>query len=816
MKLKARLTGKAGEGKWLAVTVLLTAALSVFLLRTYLFRGYDFLSTGIMNDLIRANLPTYTHIYDSISSGGNFWSWKMGIGTSIFSHAGAILDPFVYILFLFGRDNIQSMFIWYQIAKFIAEAVACYYYLRYFHLDQPVCAFGSTLYAFSGYSVIMGNNFVLGTICVFCPLYLLGIERLLKENRFGLLLITLTATCLYSYYYFYISGIVCVIYLTIRFLMENGWKLKHLTIELVKLAILGVVSVGLSAFVVLPQLQWTSGSARLNSGKDTSFGFEMLIPGGQKMATAVARTFNLNLIGDAVETPYYGLFNDYFQMSTFVTAAWIPLCGQYLASCDGRKRGRFFAISAMCLYASSTSIFAFAANAFSTVSYRWMFILSVLIVLVCMLGVQAIVNHRGFYRKTLYISIVLALLLCGAATTYMYRTKGLYWYDYRTAIVTVIAVMMGLVTIDFVIFVGQRSTGKRLHTVCMLGCSLLAVLILFCESGLNYRSWYSLEPQKNGVPTGQKLYYDSSYDAIRAIQEKDASFYRINKDFDSVVTSGIDSDNDAMVQGYMGLRSYNPVNNSKYISFLMANDVYVVCPLNISNYSSNGIAPADVKGPDLNYINGVYDRYNLMSYLGVKYYVTRDPQKNLPENFEYLFQEQDCYVYLNTEYLPLAFTRSQTVDEAAFGALSTTEKEEVLLNAVVTQAGGKTQYDVLGTNLELAQMQQAAFELVSFDDDVVCFNLTVPMDAEYMVTSVPFDNDWSVYIDGHRVNTEEVNNGMLGVKLGQEYTGKTLNVELIYRPKALYTGCIISIITLGAILVYLPLKKKRSGRKDSH
>lgn len=814
--MKARLNGKAGEGKWLAVTVLMTMALSVFLLRTYLFRGYDFLSTGIMDDLIRANLPTYTHIYDSIMSGGNFWSWRMGIGTSMFSHADVIFDPFVYILFLFGRDNIQSMFIWYQIAKLLAEAVACYYYLRYFHLDQPICAFGSTLYAFSGYSVIMGNNFALGTICVFCPLYLLGIERLLKENKFGLLLITLTATCLNSYYYFYISGIVCAIYLTIRFLMENGWKMKHLAMELVKLAILGVVSVGLSAFIVLPQLQLTSGSARLNSGKDAAFNLDMLKLDKEKMATAVARTFNLNLLGDAVDTPYYGLFNDYFQLSTFVTAAWIPLCGQYLAGCDGKRRGRFLVVFALCLYASSTPIFAFVANAFSTVNYRWMFILSVLMVLACMLGVQAVINHRGFYRKTLYISIVLALLICGAATFYMYDTKGLYWYDYRTAIKTVIAVMMGLVAIDFFIFVGQLCTGKQLHAVCMLGCLLLAVFTLFCESGLNYRSWYSLEPRKNGVPTGQRLYYDSSYDAIRAIQEKDVTFYRINKDFDSIVTRGIDSDNDAMVQDYMGLKSYNSVNNSKYISFLTANDVYVVCPLGISYYSSNGIAPADVKGPDLNFINGVYDRYNLMSYLGVKYYVTKDPQKNLPESFEYLFQEQDCYVYLNTEYLPLAFTRSQVVDGAAFDSLSSTEKEEVLLNAVVTQAGGKTQYDVLGTNLELAQMQQAAFELVSFEDDVVCFNLTVPMDAEYMVTSVPFDNDWSVYIDGNRVNTEEVNNGMLGVKLGQEYTGKLLNVELVYRPKAFYTGCAITIITLGVILVYLPLKKRYSDSKDSY
>ena len=48
----------------------------------------------------------------------------------------------------------------------------------------------------------------------------------------------------------------------------------------------------------------------------------------------------------------------------------------------------------------------------------------------------------------------------------------------------------------------------------------------------------------------QANYMDSSADIIRELMEKDRSFYRINKDFDSVVCSyDQNSCNDAMVQG---------------------------------------------------------------------------------------------------------------------------------------------------------------------------------------------------------------------------------------------------------------------------
>ncbi len=803
------LTLRKKDTTWLIITVLSTLAFCVVLLRTFIFKGYDFLSTGIMNDLIRANLPTYYQMYDSVFSGGNFWSWRMGIGTSMFTHADVVFDPFTYILFLGGRDNIQHMFLWYQIAKFLTEAVVCFFYLRYFKLDRPVCSLGAVLYAVSGYSVIMGNNFVLGTICVFCPLYLLGIERFLQEGKAKLLAISLIATCLYSYYFFFISGILCVIYLVIRFLMIKGWKVKELLLLLMKLALMGVVSICLSAFILLPQVQLTMNTARTGSGKDTVMSAEMFFINLECLATAFARSFNLNLLGDAVNTDYYGFRQDYFQFTTYVTAAWIPLAGQYLAGCNWKKRRQFLVVFVLCLLASSTLIFAFITNALSTVNYRWMFILNVILALVCALGVQAVIDHRGFYRKTLYISIVLSLVICALASGYVYHIKKISGAEFYDEALSVLVAMICLVVSDIVLTIGKLVNCKQMMRISAGVAAVLAMFGLCCESALNYRGWYTEEPEKNGVSSAQTLYYDSSYDVIKKIQSEDAGFYRINKDFDSVITSTIDSDNDAMVQAYNGLKSYNSVNNPNYTKFLISNDVYVACPPNVRLFAEAGVSPADIVGADLNFINGVYDRYDLMSYLGVKYYITRDAEKELPAQFRFLYQEQDCYVYLNTEYLPLAFTRNQVFADAAYDDLTTDEKGQILLNAVVVDKEGASDAAVLGASGKMANKHQNAFELLSFDEDRVCFNLDIPTDAKYLATSIPCDSDWSCYINGTEYRTESVNRGMLGVPLDSRLAGQNVSVQFVYRPKAFYLGCVISVATLLVIGVgYVIYRRK--------
>ena len=248
-------------------------------------------------------------------------------------------------------------------------------------------------------------------------------------------------------------------------------------------------------------------------------------------------------------------------------------------------------------------------------------------------------------------------------------------------------------------------------------------------------------------------YMDTSADIIGQIMTEDSSFYRINKDFDSVVAANEqNSCNDAMVQGYYGLKSYNSLNNKNYIEFLWDNDVYVTVSANKQDYERLGVKPREVwNGQELNYIEGVYDRYDLMNYLGVRYYLTKDRNKVLPPSYIPMYEQNGIYVFKNTEAYPLAFVDKGNVKE-----------------------------------------MQDAFKLKEFTPDRVKFEIDVAEDDSEVTFSMPYDRDWHIYTDGEKTVSHQLDNFLLGCRLG---SGRHI-VELVYRPTVFYIGIVISFLTM--------------------
>ena len=198
----------------ISVAILL---LSCVVCRYYVFGGYYFLSKENLGDLLRSTLPAYYHLYDNLFGGsGGFWSWRMGIGTSMFTHGDIFFDPFTYIAFLGGRTHIPDMMVWLYILKLVAEGICFYYYIDYFRVDRRASVIAAVCYAFSGYSIITGDFFALATIMVYFPLICLGIEKWLDGKGRILLVVSLFLTGIYSFYFYYQAGILAGVYLIVR------------------------------------------------------------------------------------------------------------------------------------------------------------------------------------------------------------------------------------------------------------------------------------------------------------------------------------------------------------------------------------------------------------------------------------------------------------------------------------------------------------------------------------------------------------------------------------------------------------------------
>lgn len=402
-----------------AVTAVLAFAMSLFMYRLCFAEGYYFISKGIMSDLVRVNLPTYYLFYDKLRSGMSLWSWEMGLGTSIFSHADIAGDPFTYLLFLGGRDHIADMFVWNQVARNVFAAITMYCYLEKLKADRRVCIAGGLLYAFSGIQ-IFGNNFALGTICVYAPLVLLGIECFLQDNKCILLIVSLALTALYSYYFFYGLGIMSAIYLTFRIWMRLGWNMRIIFARLLQLAVVGVLCVGCAFFLMYPQIRLTLANQRTNAGKDISWGLELFLPNLENLFRAAARMLDLNIFGDMVNQNSQ---LDYFEFTTFISAASVPFVFQYYAYSNKRTRRTILACVLLCVAAITIPCFSYLMNMFSTINYRWMYILNILLTVGSVFGMQKVIENKGFRRNWLYVSILGLLEVFGVT---FFAVRGSY------------------------------------------------------------------------------------------------------------------------------------------------------------------------------------------------------------------------------------------------------------------------------------------------------------------------------------------------------------------------------------------------------
>lgn len=929
----------------LILLVLSIVLLSLIIFRKFLFGGYYFFTKGILSDLLRANLPTYYGLYDAFKSGG-IWSWSMGIGDTIFTHADVLGDPFTYIIFLGGRAHIPDMFIWHFLIKLVFEGITCYFYLFHFKISRIACVYGSVLYVFSGFSLIAGSNFALGTICVYFPLILLGIEKFLENEKSGLLVISLVLTAIYSYYFFYISGILAAIYMSVRLIMMKS-DFKRAVSKLFKLLSFGILAVLAAAFIMLPQLGIVLGSSRAGSGTDTEFSLGLLKFSISNFFTIFSRSFNLNLLGDRTTNEYYGAYFDYFQLSSvFVTSASFILYGQYFAYADRRKRKWFIIISGLTAVLLCIPFFAFLTNAFITINYRWEYIVSVIAALGCALGLDTLIKNKKFNRKYLYATMAVSVLFLGVAVRYFYMSNNLRLTEYAVLpAISVITVFITVIIIDFLTNRLSRPeiTANRKRFACSFTALLVAAVSIF-EIAYNYSPLYSDDTEKYGYKKDEAVYFDESYEIINKIKSDDSGFYRIYKDFDSVVDKNkIDSCNDAMAQNYYGLKNYSSVNNSNYIDFLIANNVdlgitnyrllqnfhlvyqgdgnykiydgngklwtaskaakgtytiklkkenssdsqlwklkkqwngsyhiisvknnlyislkdgevvlrnkepekFIVeyqykCYVELSEEASDSSALKEgfytlflktqkdacltcdsenkrikvgakvdfsdyAKGQMLNYINDIGDNLDLISFLGVKYYLTKNKDAVLPDYFEFLYESGGIYVYLNTSYYPLAFTASAVTSSESFAEYGEDERNEALLGSTVVD--GASDDALLGENN--FEERQAAFSLTSFNNDRVTAEISVPEGAKYLNFSIPYSKNWKVYIDGKSVNAEKVNVGLLGVKTDESMLNKTVSIELRYIPREFYLGIAVSMITAALCAVYFVIKRIRSAK----
>lgn len=816
------------NNKALLFLVSLLICMSLVLYRNYIFNGKLFLFEDFGSDSVRVSLPTYIFLFDWFKNGMPLWSDKLGIGTSILSHGDIIFDPFTYILFLFGRSSIIYMFVYMVIIKIILSGVFFWKFLgKYsrYKFSSYSKIIGALTYAFGGYMIVSGQNYVFSTIYVFLPLIMLGFEVWLQDKKKLLLVLMLALTALYFYYFFYMTVIFFVLYSVFRYYIFYKFKIKHFLKYLLSLAIYILVAMGISAFYWLPSILLTLGNLRIaSSGEsfDTLFKF---MP--DSILTIFARFLGYDTLGNPMNYTGYGA--DYFQLATYAGIITVLLVPQIFLNLSKQEKRPYFFLGIMVAIFLLVPFFSYVFNGFSIITYRWTFILQFCLALFLSIGLNKVYTLNKINFKLLLATAFFFIIISVLSINYLnfiilkepnifeqiklYQHSPLLWKYSFINLRVFLKDYIFIATYIMLTFLFFKTQYKKLM---MAGILVLVCIELawFPMLFINNRFTTSPDPVKNHLG-----YFDYTNNAVNNIKSFDSSFYRIDKSYDSVKSEYglIASDNEALVQDYRGLNSYNSNNQPNYVRFIQAAGIFVRYP-NPNFPPPKGAKPEDFKDANLNYINGVGDRYLLQSFLGVKYYLVKEDFKGkLPNYYQYVKTVNDISIYRNNFNLPLGMTFDSFITSKEFSKLGNSLKDLALLSFVVVDNPNEVKNLINQNTINdlskitsekdvsnlIESRRKDAWRIISYKQDNITGEINVDQN-KILVLTIPHDKGWTAYVNGHKAKVLKVDNGMIGIKL---LPGEHV-IELKYFPPGMSTGVIVTIVTILLLIINIIFRKK--------
>ena len=217
-----------------------------YVLQTYAFysQGYtvfwDFIKTG--------EYPLFDF---SNYLGANY------LGTQSFYY---VFSPLFYLLCLWPRKFLYQGIFFHMVFKFALGGFFMYVLLKkYFSVSEKMSVLGGLIYAFSGWSLFY-LWFHFGDIVAFFPLFIMGIEKCLKERK-GWLLSIGTFLCGISNYFFLVNFIIFgVLYALYRWIYiyginkKRGYSAKVRYSVLLQGILYAAIGVMMSAICLLPSL----------------------------------------------------------------------------------------------------------------------------------------------------------------------------------------------------------------------------------------------------------------------------------------------------------------------------------------------------------------------------------------------------------------------------------------------------------------------------------------------------------------------------------------------------------------------------------
>lgn len=758
----------------------------IIIFNKFLFGNLYFFFADAARDSINLYYPLAVSLSEQISDYViPSWSFKMGLG----QYFREISDPFLILISLFSKENIPQAFVYVVSLRILVTGFLFYNYLKLIKITTEIAILGAILYAFSGYMILGSNWFSLSTSAFFLAAILYSYEVFLLKNKIIPLTISLSLFWIGMPLNIYFAALFLLVYSTFRYLLSHtSFQLNKIISLYLKLLVIGILAIGISSVFLLPASYQIYMSPRISGGVSYSEDLISTIRFFENIKgilTIVGRFFSSDLLGSGWH--FSGKWN--YLEAPMVYIGILPLILFPNIFLVLTKKNKI--IVALIFLGVFMSLFVpFFRNAIWLFQGEYFRVYGLMLsIILLILGIfvlhKILLTNKKISNKVLIITTLIYILFLVTP-----NFIGLNIFALKLQLFIILYCLL-FFTILFFIFKNVQQ--KKLLIYILIALSFSEVTILSYRT-INNRDLITKSDFEKG-----NGYNDYSSEVIAAINKADSSFFRISKNYlSSPSPTPRTAHNDALVQNYYGISSYNSFNHVNYVKFLQMVDV-------ISLYDEL----------QTRFIPTFLDRPQLHRFLNVKYHLIKNRNLFFEKNgFNLHKTYQNISVYKNKHHIPLGITYDKYILHENFEKLSIQEKDKALFSAFVidstqtihnkfrefdTKKLSKSIDTILG-NLDIDTLK-----ISYFSEQKIIANINIEKEKLLLLT-IPFDKGWNATVDNKNHKIVKVDNGLSAIILPK---GKH-TIILNYFPAFMKIGIFISLFSI--ILLVILVRKKVLNR----
>lgn len=768
-------------------------------------KGYFF----FYGDFNVQQIPFYKTAHQAVRSGNIFWNWNTDLGVNfIGSYTFYLLgSPFFWLTIPFPNWMVPHLIGPLLMLKFACASLTAYCYLRRFCRNKDYALIGALLYAFCGFSVynIFFNHF--HEAIVYFPLLLLSLELLVADNRRGPFAFIVFLSSLSNYYFFVGMCVFLVIYWAVRTL-SGCWRMDMRIFG--KILLEGVIGIGLAAIILIPSYYSVIQNNRVG-GYLT--GWNMLLYNKNQRFLNIIQCFFF-----PPDNPARPVFFPDADAKWSSQAGWLPLFGMtgVIAWLSNRRKTWQRRLIITLLFMALIPVLNSTFQLFNYAYYaRWFYMLELMMVLATVQSLdRADIDWSTAFRWSAGITLAFTLAI-GLIPQYHSKEDGFtdfglynkdgdfyklrFWVECLIALVCV-GLLIALFTYRGNIFAKKKncSRGEMVSRLRKKAPRFVTMCIcLICIVSVGY--------------AGIFIYWGklSSNDTIGFIipdllegnfELEDSDQYRVD------VYSGMD--NEAMYLGLPTIQAFHSIVPASVMDY----------------YPYVGVDRGVASRPETSV-------YQIRSFLNCRYLI--DSTKNSSDfdettmpGWSYYGQVENHDVWENQYCIPYGFTYDMCITEDNAKQYEGNSAALMLKAMIVTNIQKAKYSDVLKSvdSIPGEDFSENAYYLDclarratsvnnTFSVDNRGFTSGVDLDRKNLVFyAVPYEDGWTAYVDGKKVDIEKVNIGFMAVLVGE---GKH-TVRFEYMTPGLKIGAAItgaaSLGFVAYILLWYIYKRKNPDK----